>query len=99
MIFSLKAAKGFAVVLLSLEYKRCPVLVVVYSTNQPFTPLYLCLQLTLYRSISQNDSYFHIVVKAVIMSLCKDPATTANDHLDQFQEYTVCLRALGYSYD
>ncbi|KAK0207387.1 hypothetical protein IW262DRAFT_1469477 [Armillaria fumosa] len=28
------------------------------------------------------------VVKAVIMSLTKDPATTANDHLDQLQEYT-----------
>ncbi|SJL00945.1 uncharacterized protein ARMOST_22689 [Armillaria ostoyae] len=32
-----------------------------------------------------------IVVKAVVMSLCKDPATTANDHLDQFQEYTSHL--------
>ncbi|KAG7443284.1 uncharacterized protein BT62DRAFT_922064 [Guyanagaster necrorhizus] len=32
-----------------------------------------------------------IVVKAVIMSLCKDPATTVNDHFDQLQEYTSHL--------
>ncbi|KAK0486446.1 hypothetical protein IW261DRAFT_1559853 [Armillaria novae-zelandiae] len=32
-----------------------------------------------------------LVVKAVIISLCKDPATTANDNLDQFQEYAGYL--------
>ncbi len=38
-----------------------------------------------------------IVVKAVIMSLCKDLATIVNDHLDQLQEYTVCLCTAFYS--
>ncbi|KAK0477665.1 hypothetical protein IW261DRAFT_1420942 [Armillaria novae-zelandiae] len=32
-----------------------------------------------------------LVVKAVIISLCKDPATAANDDLDQFQEYAGYL--------
>ncbi|KAK0468561.1 hypothetical protein IW261DRAFT_1573795 [Armillaria novae-zelandiae] len=32
-----------------------------------------------------------LVVKVVIISLCKDPATTVNDNLDQFQEYAGYL--------
>ncbi|KAG7442710.1 uncharacterized protein BT62DRAFT_922425 [Guyanagaster necrorhizus] len=37
-----------------------------------------------------------IVVKAVIMSLCKDPATTVNNHFDQLQEYTICSHLEHY---
>ncbi|KAK0459884.1 hypothetical protein IW261DRAFT_1642691 [Armillaria novae-zelandiae] len=32
-----------------------------------------------------------LVIRAVLISLCKDPAITANDHLDQLQEYTSYL--------
>ncbi|KAK0477660.1 hypothetical protein IW261DRAFT_1565997 [Armillaria novae-zelandiae] len=32
-----------------------------------------------------------LVVKVVIISLCKDPATAVNDNLDQFQEYAGYL--------
>ncbi|KAK0460865.1 hypothetical protein IW261DRAFT_1428655 [Armillaria novae-zelandiae] len=32
-----------------------------------------------------------LVIKAVLVSLCKDLSITANDHLDQLQEYTSYL--------
>ncbi len=99
MIFSLKAAMSFAVVLLSLEYKRHQVLVVVSTHPTNPSPISTCAYSSCSITLSLKMIPTFIIVKAVIMSLCEDPATTTNDHLDQLQEYTVSLCMLGYSYD
>ncbi len=99
MIFSLKAAKSFAIVLLSLEYKRCWVSLVEFTQPTKLSPISTCAYSLRSIALSLKMIPTFIVVKAVIMSLCKDPATTANDHLDQLQEYTVHLHVLYYFYD
>ncbi len=99
MIFSLMAANSFAIVLLLFMYKSHQVLAVEYTQPTKPSPISTCVYSLHSIALFLKMIPTFIIVKAVIMSLCKDPATTANDHLDQLQEYTVRLRALHYFYD
>ncbi len=98
IIFSLTAANIFAVVLLLFKYKWCWVSLVEFIQPIKLSPISTCAYSLRSIALSLKMIPTFIVVKAVIMSLCKDLATTANDHLDQFQEYTVRLRMLSLLY-
>ncbi len=85
MIFSLMASNSFAIVLLLFEYKSHQVLVVESTKPTTLSPISTCAYSSCSIVLSLKMIPTFIIVKAVIMSLCKDPATTTNDHLDQLQ--------------